>query len=91
MPEKADPLPQETQISTEGGKKASWVSVASIKPTLSQHMVDVSIVDGSEVVEIPDEVIQNSVPLWETSLKIVSLAMRPTLRRSMLLLTRYGL
>ncbi|KAL0796235.1 hypothetical protein Bca101_067612 [Brassica carinata] len=46
-------------------KKSSWVQVAQIGDALSTHALAVSTVDGKEVVEVPDSVIQKSVLLWD--------------------------
>lgn len=62
-------LPEETPGSPEVQRKLSWVNVVSNKPSLSQHTVEVAMVDGSELVEIPDDIIQNTVPLWEDFLE----------------------
>lgn len=48
------------------GKKSSWVNIVKNKPFLTNHVVEVvDMVNGSGVVEIPDEVVKNSVPFWE--------------------------
>ncbi|KAL0802322.1 hypothetical protein Bca101_057498 [Brassica carinata] len=51
------------------GKKASWVQVAQNGGSLSEHVLTVGIVDGKEIVEVPDNVIQDSVPLWDDLLE----------------------
>ncbi|KAL0694585.1 hypothetical protein Bca4012_061765 [Brassica carinata] len=58
------------------GKKASWVQVAQNGGSLSEHVLTVGIVDGKEIVEVPDNVIQDSVPLWDDLLegKFLSIA-----------------
>lgn len=77
LPEKEPPPGPVIRTSSEPGKKSSWVSIVNNKPSLSQHDVEVALVDGSESVEIPDAVIQNSVPLWEDFLEGRFLAPAP--------------
>lgn len=43
----------------------SWVSVVHDKKTLKKYEVEVSNKDGMHTVEIPDEILGNSTPLWE--------------------------
>ena len=43
----------------------SWVSVAADKKALKKYEVEVSTKDGVQTVEIPDEILENSTPLWE--------------------------
>ena len=55
---------------TEGGidlksMGKSWVKVATNKKSLKKYEVEVSNKDGVHMVEIPDEVLENSTPLWE--------------------------
>ncbi|KAL0730479.1 hypothetical protein Bca4012_026572 [Brassica carinata] len=49
----------------ETAKKPSWSAVAQNKKALSKKDFSVSIIDGSPTVEIPDDVIDDSQPLWE--------------------------
>lgn len=42
----------------------SWVQVAA-RSTLSKFNVEVSVVDGKAIVVVPDEVLQDTVPLWD--------------------------
>lgn len=44
---------------------ASWVQVAHEKKSLRKHKVEVIEKDGIHTVEIPDEIIENAMPLWE--------------------------
>lgn len=46
-------------------KKTSWVQVGQNDAGLSAHIVAVNTVDGKEMVEVPDAVIQRSVQLWD--------------------------
>ncbi|CAE6191998.1 unnamed protein product [Arabidopsis arenosa] len=43
----------------------SWVSVVQNKQVLKKYDVNISTSDGQNSVEIPDEILQNSTPLWE--------------------------
>ena len=51
----------------EGLRKVdqSWVSIAEDKKRLKKYEVAVSMKDGKHSVEIPDEVLDSSTPLWE--------------------------
>lgn len=49
----------------ESKKILSWVSVAQDKKVLKKYDVAVSHKDGLHSVEIPDEVLDSSTPLWE--------------------------
>ncbi|XP_009139876.1 uncharacterized protein LOC103863864 [Brassica rapa] len=48
----------------ERKKEESWVKVAEDKRSLKKHNVEVLKKDGIQTVEIPDEIIENSTPLW---------------------------
>ena len=53
---------------TEGGWKGldqSWITAAQDKKKLRMYEVEVSTKDGVNMVEIPDEIVGNSTPLWE--------------------------
>lgn len=43
----------------------SWVKAAQEKKKLKKYEVEVSNKEGIQMVEIPDEIIENSTPLWE--------------------------
>lgn len=60
---------ENTEQSSQPRKKVSWVNVINNKPSLSKHEYEVTMVDGATMVEIPDEIVQNSVPLWEEFLE----------------------
>ncbi|XP_022543140.2 uncharacterized protein LOC111198630 [Brassica napus] len=47
------------------GKKGSWVAVAQSTSTLSAHVLTYGSEEGKEFVEVPDGVIQDTVPLWD--------------------------
>lgn len=53
------------QVRSVDSKGASWVEVAQEKKVLKKYDVEVSSKDGIHKVEIPDEVLENSTPLWE--------------------------
>lgn len=61
--------------------KASWVKVAENGPSLSEHVLEIGLSDGKEVVEVPDDVIANSVPLWDDLLEGRFLAKAPHVAR----------
>lgn len=71
-PEKeAPPSPMTVESSdqpSQKGEKVSWANVVN-KSSLSKHEYEVTMVDGAATVEIPDEIVQNSVPLWEDFLE----------------------
>ncbi|KAF2562004.1 hypothetical protein F2Q70_00017996 [Brassica cretica] len=48
-----------------GSTKSSWVEVATDKKALKRYDVEVSTKDGVHMIEIPDEILENSTPLWE--------------------------
>lgn len=56
-----------SQVSQFG--KKSWVQAAQSKHVLVSHDVKVEVVDGQEMVEIPDDLLVNTVPLWEDFLE----------------------
>lgn len=45
--------------------KTSWSAVVQNHPTLRKHDLSFTELDGSPVVDIPDDVIEDSPPLWE--------------------------
>lgn len=45
--------------------KKSYSSAVQNKQTLSKHHLDVSVVDGNQTVQIPDDIFEDSAPLWE--------------------------
>ena len=55
-----------SDLQEETKKEApSWVSVAQDKKVLKKYVVEVSSKDGLHTVEIPDDVLTTSTPLWE--------------------------
>ncbi|KAL0734549.1 hypothetical protein Bca4012_010759 [Brassica carinata] len=66
QPESQEESRGSSEEASMGSKlKVPWVKVAQATPYLKEHVVDLEIKDGKELVEVPDEVIQNTVPLWE--------------------------
>ncbi|KAF8088481.1 hypothetical protein N665_0540s0003 [Sinapis alba] len=61
--------------------KASWAKVVENGPSLSEHVLEIGFSDGKEVVEVPDDVIANSVPLWDDLLEGRFLAKAPHVAR----------
>lgn len=55
----------EEVLSQTAPQKPSWTSVVQSKTSLSRHEFSFKEVDGGKAVEIPDDVIEESVPLWE--------------------------
>lgn len=47
------------------GKKSSWVAVAQTGSVLAEHVLTYGSEEGKSFVEVPDTVIQNTVPLWD--------------------------
>ena len=46
-------------------QKPSYLSIVQNRPTLSKHDFSVTMVDGSPTVQVPDEIFEDSNPLWE--------------------------
>lgn len=60
----------ETRVADIAGKgtekvNQSWVSAAKDRKCLKKYEVEVSMKEGKHTVEIPDDVISDSTPLWE--------------------------
>ncbi|KAF8087228.1 hypothetical protein N665_0594s0004 [Sinapis alba] len=53
---------------TQFGTK-SYVKVVQQKHVLENHEIQVEVVEGTEMVEIPDDLLVNTVPLWEDFLE----------------------
>lgn len=49
----------------EGSSPKSYANVVGSRPSLAKFEVKVSMVDGKAMVAVPDEVLNDSVPLWE--------------------------
>lgn len=52
-------------IDSKSSKGVSWVEVAQEKKALKKYEVEVLSKDGVHSVEIPDEILDNSTPLWD--------------------------
>lgn len=70
----------ETQVAVESGSETSkvepvkqlnlsWVKVVENGPLLSEHVLEIGVCEGQKVVEVPDDVISESVPLWDELLE----------------------
>ena len=70
----------ETQVAVESGSETSkvepvkqlnlsWVKVVENGPFLSEHVLEIGVCEGQKVVEVPDDVISESVPLWDDLLE----------------------
>lgn len=46
-------------------QKLSYSAIVQNKPTLKKHSFNVITVDGDQVVNVPDEILEGSTPLWE--------------------------
>ncbi|CAL9224732.1 unnamed protein product [Arabidopsis halleri] len=46
-------------------QKLSYSAIIQNKPTLKKHSFNVTTVDGDQVVNVPDEILEGSTPLWE--------------------------
>lgn len=57
--------------------KSSWVKAVPNCPVLSEHVLDVEIVEGQKVVEVPDLVIHDYVLYWDNLLEGRFLAEAP--------------
>lgn len=53
---------KESNVMKEG-KKGSWVAVAQSSSTLSAHVLTYGEEEGREFVEVPDGVLQDTVPV----------------------------
>ncbi|KAL0815477.1 hypothetical protein Bca101_071921 [Brassica carinata] len=54
-----------TSVESKDSKEVSWVKVAQEKKVLRKYDVEILHKDGVHTVEIPDEVSDNSTPLWD--------------------------
>lgn len=52
-------------VSSSQNKQQSYAAVVNKRPSLKKHDFEVSLIDGVPTIEVPDAVIQDSVPLWE--------------------------
>ncbi|XP_013650395.3 uncharacterized protein LOC106354899 [Brassica napus] len=59
------------------GKHSSYVKAVTNGPSLSEHAFDMEMVEGKEVVKVPDAVIQDTIPLWDDLLEGRFLAPAP--------------
>ena len=62
-------------------KHLSYVTAVKNGPSLSEHAFDMEMVEGREVVRVPDEVIQDMIPLWDDLLEGRFLAPAPHVAR----------
>lgn len=51
--------------STAESAKPSWASVVQSKSSLSKHNMTINDIEGTLTVEVPDDIIESLVPLWE--------------------------
>ena len=58
-------------------KQFSYAKAVKSGPTLSAHVFDMEMVEGKEVVQVPDELIQDTVPVWDDLLEGRFLAPAP--------------
>lgn len=47
------------------GRKGDWVAMAQMGSVLKEHVLSYGSEEGKKFVEVPDEVFQNIVPLWD--------------------------
>lgn len=52
-------------VSSSQIKQQSYAAVVNKRPSLKKHDFEVSLEDGIPTIEVPNEVIKGSVPLWE--------------------------
>ena len=45
--------------------KISYSAIVQNRPSLKKHNFDVTIVDGDQIVNVPDEILEGATPLWE--------------------------
>lgn len=69
-PDLAEFPPLEVEKSTgssmvKEGKKSSWVAVAQTGSVLAKHVLTYGSEEGKSFVDVPDTVLQNTVPLWD--------------------------
>lgn len=50
---------------TKEVKNSSWVSKAQSGSVLTEHVMKFGSEEGREFIEVPDGVLENSVPLWD--------------------------
>ncbi|KAL0730732.1 hypothetical protein Bca4012_026826 [Brassica carinata] len=58
-------LDEGKKMDSELGKKQTYARAVQSTPQLLEHKIEVGVIDGKELVMVPDQVIQNSVPLWD--------------------------
>lgn len=51
--------------SPSAAPKPSYSSIVQNKPSLTKHDFSVTMVDGDPIVQIPDEIFEDSAPLWD--------------------------
>lgn len=71
-PEPADSFPKVSETGNSQAAKfgqKSWVKAVQQKHVLVNHEVNVEEVEGKQLVEIPDDLLVNSVPLWDDFLE----------------------
>ncbi|KAF8052861.1 hypothetical protein N665_1497s0005 [Sinapis alba] len=51
------------------GSNMKWLEAATKQISTKKHELRVQIVDGAEMVEVPDDLIKKSIPLWEDFLQ----------------------
>ena len=59
---------ESTQTTSEASPEAikpSYSSIVQNRPTLSKHDFNVTMVNGDLIVQVPNEIFEDSVPLWE--------------------------
>lgn len=65
MSEPDFPVSPSGEVSSTQIKQQSYASVVIKRPTLKKHDFEVSLIDGVPTIEVPKEIIDDAVPLWE--------------------------
>lgn len=52
-------------ISSESQQKKSYSSAVQTQQTLSKHQFEISTLDGNPIAKIPDDILEDSAPLWD--------------------------
>lgn len=46
-------------------QRKTYSSAVQSKQSLSKHHLDISVIDGNQTIQIPDDIFEDSAPLWE--------------------------
>lgn len=61
----SQPKEESTQAPQDPHQKRSYVSAVQKSQSLTKHLLHISEVDGNKTVLVPDDIFEDSAPLWE--------------------------